>query len=220
MRQDHARPDRAHPDRARAAKARRTLACGLIGSLVLLGGCQQTGNQPGDTPPGGISPIAGALGGAGAGALAGRLIAGAHGNTAAMLGGALIGGLGGLLGSSAYDRYKGEQNQNEDLTHQLSFEQNQAAQQQALNQQMQSQQAYNQWGQARGYYTPPVNQPGDVQTAQRLLIALGLYNGAIDGLNGPATAQAVQRFQTSHGLEPTGTVTPQLIQQMRQAVAS
>ena len=141
-------------------------------------------------------------------------------NTAAMLGGALIGGLGGLLGSSAYDRYKGEQNQNEDLTHQLSFEQNQAAQQQALNQQMQSQQVYNQWGQARGYYTPPVNQPGDVQTAQRLLIALGLYNGAIDGLNGPATAQAVQRFQTSHGLEPTGTVTPQLIQQMRQAVAS
>ena len=51
-----------------------------------------------------ISPVAGALGGAGLGALAGRLIAGKHDNSEAMLGGALIGGLGGLIGSQAYER--------------------------------------------------------------------------------------------------------------------
>src|SRR4051794_36521707 len=125
---------RRHGDRHRLAPL------GLVASLVLLAGCQQSGGgQPGGPTSGEVSPILGTLGGVGAGALAGRLIAGGHDNTAAILGGALIGGLGGLLGTSAYDRYKGQENQNQELSQQLSFSQNQLAQQEGLNQQLQSQ---------------------------------------------------------------------------------
>ena len=76
-----------------------------------------------------ISPVAGALGGAGLGALAGRLIAGRHDNSEAMLGGALIGGLGGLIGSQAYDEHKTQEAQQQ--SEQQAWAQNQAAQQAA-----------------------------------------------------------------------------------------
>src|SRR5690242_21793754 len=81
-----------------------------LAALALLAGCQQGGEPayPG-APPGEVSPMLGALGGAGAGALAGRLIAGGHDNGAAILGGALIGGLGGMLGTSVYNRDKPQQ---------------------------------------------------------------------------------------------------------------
>jgi peptidoglycan hydrolase-like protein with peptidoglycan-binding domain len=54
--------------------------------------------------------------------------------------------------------------------------------------------------------------------AQRYLIALGHYNGPVDGVAGPATRAAVQRFQASRGLAQTGTITPDVVAEMRRAI--
>jgi hypothetical protein len=191
----------------------------LAAMLLCLSACQQGGADgygisSGD---GEVSPVAGALGGAGLGALAGRLIAGKHDNSVAMLGGALIGGLGGLLGTQAYDRSKAQETENQQLTDQLSFSQSQLAQQEALNQNLQSQALYDQWGEAQGH-SPAVNAPADVTTAQRMLTVLGLYGGPIDGRNGPATSVAVAQFQKSRGLPTTGNVTPSLLQMLKVAI--
>ncbi len=48
--------------------------------------------------------------------------------------------------------------------------------------------------------------------AQKLLDRLGYKAGAPDGKAGPQTRQAIQDFQKNAGLEPTGKVTPALIQ--------
>ena len=56
-----------------------------------------------------ISPLVGTLGGAGAGALLGRVLAGGHDNTTAILGGALLGGLAGNLGTNAFNERKEQQ---------------------------------------------------------------------------------------------------------------
>ncbi len=113
--------------------------CALVALLGALTGCQQGGDEGyGVTSGNGeISPVAGALGGAGLGALAGRLIAGKHDNSEAMLGGALIGGLGGLIGSQAYDAHKKQEAQQQ--SEQQAWAQNQAAQQAAAAQQAESQ---------------------------------------------------------------------------------
>jgi hypothetical protein len=197
-------------------------ACALVTLLAALGGCQQNGNGGYDgygvtSGNGEISPVAGALGGAGLGALAGRLIAGKHDNSEAMLGGALIGGLGGLIGSQAYDQHKAQENQARQLSEQESWAQNQAAQQAAANQQAESQSLYDQWGQSQGY-AGPVNAPAEVKTAQRMLTVLGLYSGPIDGQDGPQTSVAIAQFQKSRGLPTTGNVTPSLIQMMKVAI--
>jgi hypothetical protein len=191
----------------------------LAASFLALAACQQGGADGYgiSSPDGEVSPIAGALGGAGLGALAGRLIAGQHDNSVAMLGGALIGGLGGLLGTQAYDHSKAQENENQQLSEQLSFSQSQLAQQEALNQNLQSQALYDRWGEAQGH-SPAVNAPTDVTTAQRMLTVLGLYTGPIDGQNGPQTSVAVAQFQKSRGLPTTGNVTPSLIQMMKVAI--
>ena len=188
-------------------------------ALALLGGCQQNGGESFGEPPGSgeVSPVAGALGGAGLGALAGRLIAGGHDNSEAMLGGALIGGLGGLISSEVYDQHKTQENQSQQLSEQQSYAQNQLAQQEAANRQLESQNLYEQWGQGQGY-GGPVNAPADVTTAQRMLTVLGMYSGPIDGQNGPQTSVAVAEFQKSRGLPTTGNVTPSLLQMMKVAI--
>jgi Putative peptidoglycan binding domain len=198
---------------------RAALACTMVACLLALGGCQQGGADGYGVSSGNgeISPVAGALGGAGLGALAGRLIAGKHDNSVAMLGGALIGGLGGLLGTQAYDRSKAQQNENQELSQQLSFSRSQLAQQEALNQNLQSQALYDQWGETQGHATA-VNAPAEVTTAQRMLTVLGLYTGPIDGQNGPQTSVAIAQFQKSRGLPTTGNVTPSLIQMLNVAI--
>lgn len=58
-----------------------------------------------------------------------------------------------------------------------------------------------------------------VADAQRELQQLGFYDGAIDGLLGPRTDQAVRDFEQSQGLKITGEPTPMLIDVMRRARA-
>ena len=58
-----------------------------------------------------------------------------------------------------------------------------------------------------GYATPKGSQP--VRDVQRLLRRLGDAPGPVDGLYGPLTAGAVQRFQEAHALAVDGVVGPQ-----------
>ena len=45
-----------------------------------------------------------------------------------------------------------------------------------------------------------------VQRAQQILSGLGYYEGTVDGVAGPGTRGAVQRFQDDNGITPTGQV--------------
>jgi peptidoglycan hydrolase-like protein with peptidoglycan-binding domain len=52
-------------------------------------------------------------------------------------------------------------------------------------------------------YVQPVP-PAAVQAVQEHLRSAGAYNGAVDGVWGPDSAAALQRFQASHQLQATG----------------
>jgi peptidoglycan hydrolase-like protein with peptidoglycan-binding domain len=45
-----------------------------------------------------------------------------------------------------------------------------------------------------------------VRTAQVHLRYLGFYSGRIDGINGPATARALEKMQSKHGLPVTANL--------------
>ena len=49
----------------------------------------------------------------------------------------------------------------------------------------------------------------EVREVQRRLKNWGYYDGAVDGIYGPKTFQAVKNFQAKHGISTTGTVGPQ-----------
>lgn len=51
-----------------------------------------------------------------------------------------------------------------------------------------------------------VNKPEDVRVVQQLLASRGLYKGAIDGLVGPATIDAIKAFQRGFVTFPDGRV--------------
>jgi peptidoglycan hydrolase-like protein with peptidoglycan-binding domain len=60
----------------------------------------------------------------------------------------------------------------------------------------------------------PANQPignEDVFEVQRKLTAFKLFDGKVDGLYGPRTARSVKAFEARIGREPTGKLTPELV---------
>ncbi|MCH2393855.1 peptidoglycan-binding domain-containing protein [Oceanibaculum sp.] len=63
----------------------------------------------------------------------------------------------------------------------------------------------------------PKQVAGDPLTrdVQRELLRLGYYGGAIDGLYGPATRQAIERYQYDHGKSVTGNVGQDLLEELR-----
>lgn len=65
--------------------------------------------------------------------------------------------------------------------------------------------------------TAPKQAAGDPLTrdVQRELLRLGYYGGAIDGLYGPATRQAIERYQYDHGKSVTGNVGQPLLEELR-----
>lgn len=61
---------------------------------------------------------------------------------------------------------------------------------------------------------PGALRPSAVQAIQFRLRALGFYNGAVDGIWGPATEAAILHYQQSNGLQPTGEPNPATISAM------
>lgn len=59
-----------------------------------------------------------------------------------------------------------------------------------------------------------VYEPDETQT---LLSSLGFYSGPIDGIAGSRTSAAVKAAQVAYGLEATGKMTPELLDQLRAA---
>ncbi len=59
-----------------------------------------------------------------------------------------------------------------------------------------------------------------VKNAQSGLYSLGLYESSIDGIFGPGTRQAIEIFQNKYNLEPTGTMTPEFVETLRQVTRS
>jgi peptidoglycan hydrolase-like protein with peptidoglycan-binding domain len=55
---------------------------------------------------------------------------------------------------------------------------------------------------------PSTLRPSSVQAIQSRLRGLGFYNGAVDGVWGPATEDAVMRYQQANGLQPNGVPNP------------
>lgn len=51
-----------------------------------------------------------------------------------------------------------------------------------------------------------------VERVQRGLTAYGYDVGVIDGIVGPATRSALERFQADYALPVTGTITPAVLQ--------
>ena len=56
----------------------------------------------------------------------------------------------------------------------------------------------------------PAGDP-DLARVQSVLAGLKLYDGAVDGLNGPKTREAVMTYQRIIGLPPTGEISAQLL---------
>ena len=53
-----------------------------------------------------------------------------------------------------------------------------------------------------------------IQAVQRQLLSLGYYNGSIDGVFGPATRDAVAKYQISKQLNVTGSLSPDTLQSL------
>ncbi|KRA55806.1 peptidoglycan-binding domain-containing protein [Devosia sp. Root635] len=60
----------------------------------------------------------------------------------------------------------------------------------------------------------------DAFAVQKKLTELGLFNGTVDGFYGPMTANAIRAFEQRNGLEPTGAMTPDMIDAILRADAA
>lgn len=117
--------------------------------LMLLGGCA----GPGYDPPVG-SPGVGTLGGAGAGALLGRAVAGSNNNLFAIAGGALLGR---LAGNVLVDRPRqdsqavaGEAAVDREQQRRLDYERQAQVQQAETEREIRERQLFDQWKTERG----------------------------------------------------------------------
>jgi peptidoglycan hydrolase-like protein with peptidoglycan-binding domain len=57
----------------------------------------------------------------------------------------------------------------------------------------------------------------DAFAVQKKLAQLGLFEGKVDGFYGPMTARAIRAFEERNGLEPTGALTPDIIDAIKRA---
>lgn len=60
----------------------------------------------------------------------------------------------------------------------------------------------------------------DIAEMQEKLMAMGLFDGTVDGYYGPKTADAIRAFEARFGLPRSGAATPQLIDAVRNAPVS
>ena len=221
---------------ARDVKQRRTVRSFMLVAIAANGlALSACSGQPGYNPPtsslGGVG--VGTAGGAAAGGLLGRAIAGKNDNTLALLGGALLGGVAGNVLVDRPNEVRGQTEaelaRDREIQRKLDYERQSELQREQVRREIEEQRLYEEWKQQRaagmaGTSTAAVapaalgNAPADVMTAQRLLTALGYYRGPIDGAYGAGTRSAVMQFESAQGLPQTGTVTPSLLSRMRAAL--
>ena len=185
-------------------------SAGALAVIVLVAACS------GESPDGRTGSIGiGTIGGAAAGAIAGR---GLGGGPIATATGALVGGAAGnMLVDRPEDKARAreaEAAKDRDVQRQLDYERQSAIQEERVQNEIQEQRLYDQWKAENSAGAVGVSN-GDIVTAQRLLTAHGLYSGPIDGDAGPGTTNAVLRFQEQQGLAQTGNITQTLISQLR-----
>jgi peptidoglycan hydrolase-like protein with peptidoglycan-binding domain len=68
---------------------------------------------------------------------------------------------------------------------------------------------------ARGESAQPQMSQDDIRQAQERLQELGYYDGAIDGIYGPKTAEAMRAYQQVQGLPVTGTLDQETAQALQ-----
>jgi hypothetical protein len=195
----------------------------LIVSLALVVAACESGGGGGGAAPAG--PALGTLGGAAAGGVLGSMVGGGRGRTAAIVGGSILGG---VAGNQLVDRpveeqqrQQAEASRDRDMQRRLDFERQSALQSDQVQREIEERRLFEEWQRERAggsFSGSAAAGSADVTTAQRYLIALGYYNGRIDGVAGAGTRAAVQRFQANRGLSQTGTITPDLLQEMRRAL--
>jgi hypothetical protein len=66
----------------------------------------------------------------------------------------------------------------------------------------------------------PGSRGPQVKRLQRALARLGYPTGSVDGRYGPATMEALKRFQQADGLHPDGVLGPQTLQALRSKLAA
>ena len=178
-------------------------------------------------PEGRSTVGAGTIGGAGAGAIAGRIISS---NPWVIAGGALVGGVAGnqLIDKPATERQvredraareasrdreaqRQEAARDREQQRKLDYERQSALQEEEVRREIEEQRLFEECERVQQDQAEAV----DVSSAQRLLKAHGLYQGPIDGIFGPGTEQAVRQFEAKQGSPQTGKLTPTLMSQMR-----
>jgi hypothetical protein len=205
------------------------LALVLAGGLGLAG-CA-AGQGGGGTPGyGGLgSPNVGTAAGAVSGAALGRAVAGRNNNLVAILGGAALGGLAGNVfldkPSGARRAAEAEAASDREQQRRLDYERQSELQREETRRQIEEQRLFEDWKAQRAAgvtgaaaadaQVAAVNRPADVTAAQRLLTALGYYNGPVDGRMGAQTRSAVMQFEGNQGLPQTGVITPSIVSRMR-----
>jgi hypothetical protein len=228
----------------RTTTARRAIATALLAATLAAPAVPRPVLAQQEEPDPHRQAVVGGAVGALGGAVLGRLLAGRHNNTAAVLGGAILGGLaGGAYGYSRERQGLGGAQAADDYQRQSDLQRREAARQDeerklydgwkdrrtAAGDQPKDT-TVAKAGDPEP--TPPAatgprplttanlgNQAAggtdQVATAQRMLKALDLYKGPVDGKMGEETRDAVMRFQSAKGLPPTGEVNAELIDKLR-----
>jgi hypothetical protein len=185
----------------------------LILALALATDAQAQGYGYGPWPPRHHGSGFGTLGGAVAGGLAGRALAGRRDNTLAVLGGAALGAAAG----SALVRPRSWQGAERDALAGMSDRPRALAEVRERLEQHERHRLEHQRLQVAAAATM-AEDGTEVAKAQRLLLALGYDPGPLDGISGPRTRAAVMAFEAAQGLPPTGALTPSTVQRMTSAL--
>ncbi|TQV72458.1 peptidoglycan-binding domain-containing protein [Denitrobaculum tricleocarpae] len=210
------------------------VTAGLIAALALAG----CASDSGESEP--AAPALGTIGGAAAGGVLGSTIGKGKGQLAAIVGGAILGG---VIGNQVVDRpveerkskeretsrdremerqlelerqrdARAEDARDRDVQRQLDFDRQSTLQEEELRRELRERELFEQWKSQRVGGAPLVAAP-DIQAAQRLLVALGHYQGPIDGIQGGGTRAATRAFQQIKGLPQNGVLTEDLVNLMR-----
>lgn len=191
----------------------RTLLLTLPLTLVLATGAQAQGYGYGPWPPRYHGPGLGTVGGAVAGGLVGRAIAGRHDNRLAILGGAALGAAVGSALAGSRPSWLGA---GPDELAGISDRPRALAEVRARLDQHERHRLEHQRLQMAA--AASLREVPDVVSAQRLLLALGYDPGPIDGIFGPRTRAGVVEFEAAQGLPRTGALTPSTVRRMKAAL--